>query len=511
MQNCIQKLLMIYGYLTILALYFLLFFVARKEEVPVCRKEGKNRAYPGERLFLKAAAWSIRQKEYLSRRCGAKKAYANKRYRQQYDKSRLGKNLRLLRPDIAEKHQVREFYIRQYSLVMFVFFVGNLISLCVALSAQTNRILQEGGYINRNAYGEGDTKIALLAQIEDEEEKEISYIVEAQRYKPGEVETLFKEASACLPEQIVGENSSLDFVVKDLNLLTSIKGYPFQISWESSKYSLIHTDGTVCNEKLENAEIVMLKARFRYEETEFEEIFPVQVQPAVLTEEELLIQKIHDSLEMQSEESKTDEVMILPKQIGDKGVIWKEVVSDSSAYFFLLMSMAALFVYFAKRKEVEEKLEKRNRELLLDYPEIVNKLTLYMGAGMTIRNAFQKMGEDYKRQKGSGKQRYVYEEILLLCNELQSGISEQEVYAHLGKRCQLQPYMKLSALLAQNLRKGSNDLLMLMQQETAAAFEQRKNAARKAGEEAGTKLLLPMMMMLCIVMVLIMIPAYFSF
>lgn len=134
-----------------------------------------------------------------------------------------------------------------------------------------------------------------------------------------------------------------------------------------------------------------------------------------------------------------------------------------------------------------------------------------MGAGMTIRNAFQKMGEDYKRQKGSGKQRYVYEEILLLCNELQSGISEQEVYAHLGKRCQLQPYMKLSALLAQNLRKGSNDLLMLMQQETAAAFEQRKNAARKAGEEAGTKLLLPMMMMLCIVMVLIMIPAYFSF
>ena len=40
---------------------------------------------------------------------------------------------------------------------------------------------------------------------------------------------------------------------------------------------------------------------------------------------------------------------------------------------------------------------------------------------------------------------------------------------------------------------------------------ERKGLAKKLGEEAGTKLLLPMMMMLCIVMVIIMIPAYFSF
>lgn len=146
----------------------------------------------------------------------------------------------------------------------------------------------------------------------------------------------------------------------------------------------------------------------------------------------------------------------------------------------------------------------------MDYPEIVNKLALYMGAGMTIRNAFFKMGEDYRKQQKERK-RYAYEEILMTCYELQSGRSEKEAYDHLGKRCQVQVYMKLSTLLSQNLRKGSNDLLRVLRQEADTAFEERKGLAKKLGEEAGTKLLLPMMMMLCIVMVIIMIPAYFSF
>ena len=133
-----------------------------------------------------------------------------------------------------------------------------------------------------------------------------------------------------------------------------------------------------------------------------------------------------------------------------------------------------------------------------------------MGAGMTVRNALGKMGEDYKKQRVSKKEQYVYEEIVLLCHELQSGVSETDAYAHLGKRCRLQPYMKLSTLLSQNLRKGNRDLLSKLRQEAETAFEERKNSAKKAGEEAGTKLLLPMMMMLCIVMVLIMIPAYFT-
>ena len=167
-------------------------------------------------------------------------------------------------------------------------------------------------------------------------------------------------------------------------------------------------------------------------------------------------------------------------------------------------------LYLGRGWELERKLEQRKKQLLLDYPEVVNKLALYMGAGMTIRNAFARMGEDYRRQQKE-RFRYVYEEILITCYELQSGRSEREAYDHFGKRCQVQAYRKLSTLLSQNIRKGSNDLLYMLRQEADQAFAERKNMARKLGEEAGIKLLLPMMMMLCIVMVIIMIPAYFSF
>lgn len=412
----------------------------------------------------------------------------------------------------AKKWNVQN-YVRQYALPLSVFFAGNLLSLCTALSTRTGSLLweEEGGFLSRKAYGQGDTEVMLTAQIEGEEERTLSYIVEEQKYRPEEIEALFREASASLPEVILGENESLEHITKDLSLVNRIEGYPFQITWESDSYTLLHTDGAVNNKELEEAEAVMLKAYFRYEESIFEEVFPVRICPAVYTEEEMLMRSIHDALEMKNQESRTNTVMPLPDRIGGKSIVWREVIQDSSFSLFLLTCIAALLVIFAKKKEEEEKAEKRRRELLLDYPEVVNKLTLYMGAGMTIRNAFQKMGEDYKKQKGSGRKRHVYEEILLLIHELQSGVSETEAYTHLGRRCQLQPYMKLSALLSQNLRKGSNDILLLLQQETASAFEQRKNAAKKAGEEAGTKLLLPMMMMLCIVMVLIMIPAYFSF
>lgn len=174
------------------------------------------------------------------------------------------------------------------------------------------------------------------------------------------------------------------------------------------------------------------------------------------------------------------------------------------------MLVGAGALYWGKGREIDQKLEARKRELLLDYPEIVNKLALYMGAGMTIRNAFFKMGEDYKKQREQRK-KYVYEEILITCHELQGGRSETEAYERFGKRCQVQAYIKLSALLSQNIRKGSNDLLRMFRQEADNAFIERKNMAKRLGEEAGTKLLMPMMIMLCVVMVIIIIPAYFSF
>lgn len=514
---------MVYLYIVILMGFLFLFLLSAKEWQPD-EPRGKSN-YPGEKVFLKSAVYLFRRKETLERRFGQfrHKSYGAKNKR---SGKQLGEKLRLLYPAEISGQQVMLFRIRQYSLVLLVLFLGNLFALAITVSSMADGQLERGGYILRDDYGQGNKEVRLLATLrpgetEDAEEakvkgatdetQELTYTVAERKYTDAEIEILYAEAKEHLTEMILGENESLEAVSQNIILPTALERYPFRISWESDDYFIIQPDGTVCNEELAEPQIVTLTASFRYDERQWEEVLSVQVLPYQMTQQERLMQSIMNAIEEQDLASRTEEVLTLPDRIGKEEVIWQEIISDSSGTFFLLLCIAALLIAWQKDREVDQKLEKRRKELLLDYPEIVNKLVLYMGAGMTIRNAFLKMGEDYKKQKFHSRQRYIYEEILLLGNELQSGVTETEAYTHLGKRCQLQEYRKLCTLLSQNLRKGSNDLFNMLKQEAAGAFEERKNMAKKMGEEAGTKLLLPMMMMLCIVMVIIMVPAYFSF
>ncbi len=480
---------MVYVYLLILAVYLILFLLSLGEK-------GNPFQKMAARIFRKQ-----QERQKRSTRGDWKRAL----YIRQ-----LGEKLKTLQPEIAAEKQIREHYLSLYALLLMVVFVGDLFCLAAWFSAHSAAKLVGGGYLSRNAYGEGDVEVGLKAEIPGVQEEIFEYLLEERRLTEEELEISYAEAAALLPGVILGGNACLEEVRSDLDLVPALEGYPFQISWESDSYSLIHTDGTVHNEELTGSEVVTLTAVFRYEEWFRELQFPVQINPIIYTPEEALRARMEELLRERDESSRSGEVMALPERIGTEPVIWSEIIEDSSGYFLLLVLFAAGVLYWGRGRELDQKLEARKRELLLAYPEIVNKLALYMGAGMTVRNAFLKMGEDYKKQK-EGKKKYVYEEILLTCYELQGGRSETEAYAHFGKRCQVQAYMKLSALLSQNIRKGSNDLLRILRQEADHAFAERKNLAKKLGEEAGTKLLLPMMMMLCVVMVIIMIPAYFSF
>ena len=96
------------------------------------------------------------------------------------------------------------------------------------------------------------------------------------------------------------------------------------------------------------------------------------------------------------------------------------------------------------------------------------------------------------------------------CREMESGVMESESYERFGRRCGLQEYARLGALLSQNLRKGMKGLGDILRVETIQAFEERKARARRLGEEAGTKLLAPMFLMLSIVLIIVIVPAFLS-
>ena len=158
----------------------------------------------------------------------------------------------------------------------------------------------------------------------------------------------------------------------------------------------------------------------------------------------------------------------------------------------------------------EKELARRRAQMQRDYPEIISKLTLLLGAGMTVKRAWRKIVMDYEEEKDIWGIRYAYEEMRQGCNEMESGITEAESYERFGRRCGMQIYVKLGALLSQNLRKGAKGMNQILKTEASQAFEERKARARRLGEEAGTKLLAPMFLMLAVVLVIVIVPAFMS-
>jgi pilus assembly protein TadC len=170
---------------------------------------------------------------------------------------------------------------------------------------------------------------------------------------------------------------------------------------------------------------------------------------------------------------------------------------------------AAIVIYISKDRDLRSDVEERRRQMLRKYPQFISQMVLYLGAGMTVRNIFQKLSKDsYEYGK---KTDYLSAEIKRTVYEMNSGISEQDAYENFADRCGLQQYTRFATLLSQNLRKGNSELLNLLHEESVKAYEERMDLARKMGEEAGTKLLVPMFMMLLVVMIVIMIPALISF
>ena len=148
-----------------------------------------------------------------------------------------------------------------------------------------------------------------------------------------------------------------------------------------------------------------------------------------------------------------------------------------------------------------------------DYPEIVSKLTVFSGAGLPVRRAWERIVLEYEAacRAGTQTERAAYREMAAAYHRMQRGVSELQAYAEFGAGCRLRPYRKLSGLLEQNVRNGAEGLRKALETEMESAFEEDKALARRRGEEASTKLMLPLFLMLMIIMVMVSVPAFLAF
>lgn len=402
--------------------------------------------------------------------------------------------------------------IKKNRYLFLIIAIGIVSAVCVHFGSQRKGRLLEGTHLCRNEWGEGDYKITLRG-ITESEEGEITYEIKERVFSSGERLALKEQLLKELPKMIVSGNTSLMSVREDLNLVTQAEGYPFKLVWQSSNQERVRPDGKVNTANIPpEGEAVTLKVTGAYEDEKWEEEIKVKLLPVILTPREQYLKAMQEELQENELLSRGSKKVALPGQIAGEAVSWEEKRKDNS-YIPLLISFLCVIgmpVLRERKRVVRE--QKRRDELDRCYPEFVSKLGLYLSAGLNVKNAFMRMGNEYQAQKKrTGKVQALYEEILICNYGLSNGVPEREIYREWGKRCGEMKYRKLSFLLLSHLKQGNEKILSLLSEEADAALEERRNLARKRGEEAGTKLLFPMMLMLVVVMVLILLPAFFGF
>lgn len=422
-------------------------------------------------------------------------------------------DIRNLYPGKNADEKLKEYYIHKFAFIFCIFFIGILLAVFTLVQNNLEHVIQEGEYIVRNSYGGGEKQIHAAVGYEDGSREEILFSVGERHYTERELEKLYEQAKEEVYGYVFAGGIKADAVRENLCLPDSLEGFPFSIQWESESYALVDYDGTVYNKTLQKeGEVVNLVAIFQCDEFRREYTFPVHILPPLFSDEEIRHQELLNSIEDHEKKSIYEKNCTLPDQVGGQTVCWKEVKENSAGSVLLLAFAASMIIYYLKDYDLHKQVLLKREEMLETYPEIVNRLVLYVGAGMTVRNAWRKIASDYTAKRGRNRKKgYIYQEMLFTCYEIDNGTSEGEAYERFGKRCGMEQYIKLATLLVQNMQKGNSTMLRQLKEEAEIAFTQRINNARKKGEEAGTKLLMPMMILFGMVMVLIMIPAFGTF
>lgn len=404
--------------------------------------------------------------------------------------------------------------MKQKKYICYVALGTLLLMAAAAYEDRQNILLTEDSKVSRSEPGEGDLETVLNLTIPELDDScTYPLLIEEREYTKAEREALFERAKQEIDENFSESGEEKSHITKDVNLAETLQSGIVSVSWSFENGTLIQPDGTIeASAVSEAGAMEIVRAELSYKEYTCIYEFPVYIFRKELSGREKILQEIADNIETEKQTTTAANQLQLPQKVGDYAIQWSEQRAHTPLLILVLgiCSMSAIII--GARQQEQKRQEKRSRELQMEYPKMIAKLSLLIGAGMTIKTAWERQVETYVQQRTQGKQKQseLYEQMQITWRQMQEGIGEKSAYEQFGERCGLSLYRRFSLMLIQNLQKGTAGLVQALETEADRAFEERKNMARRLGEEAGTKLLLPMMIMLFVVIIILVVPAFLT-
>lgn len=170
---------------------------------------------------------------------------------------------------------------------------------------------------------------------------------------------------------------------------------------------------------------------------------------------------------------------------------------------FLLLFVLALFCIIYIFLEIELKYKKQIDALLSDFPKMLSKLQVFLTTGMSLREAWKKVGL-------TGEER-IFVEMQKIDVHIQNGYTEIEAINKFGDDCKINEIKKFSLLLSQNIEKGNRDIILMINALANESWENERHRVIKKAEIASSKLVFPLVIMLISIMLMVVVPIFSEF
>lgn len=337
--------------------------------------------------------------------------------------------------------------------------------------------------------------------------KDLNINVKGINLKEKDKKELIKRAKKEIDKTILLKNKSVNQIRGNIKLKRYYQKEKVRADWNIKTPIILYT-GEVKNGRLKKPKVVNLEVTLSCKGYSEIYSFYVKILPADIKNKDEASKIINETIENIDEKSKDKSYFYLPKIINGERIRWK-IESSNKGIVISLMGILILIMYPFIDIE-KKKREERNRQenLSKDYPRIVERLSLYVSAGMSTRSAFKEISKMYCNYNIKEKERHVGFNLIYVANkDMENGVHEVEAYRKIGKLSNHKDFRKLSLTLTENVRRGSKRIKELLENEAVYAENKEMNMLKKKGELISTKLMFPLMGMLFVILLILIVPA----
>ncbi|WP_460319715.1 type II secretion system F family protein [Paenibacillus sp. YSY-4.3] len=180
------------------------------------------------------------------------------------------------------------------------------------------------------------------------------------------------------------------------------------------------------------------------------------------------------------------------------------IAMEGEASGFFIGVLLAVLLPVALISDLHGKVKRREQQILLELPELLNKIILLVGAGSTVQQAIKQCLERKRGQESHP----LYRELFQMQRECEGGYSFAQAMEGFSKRCGIQEVSAFTTAVLLNFRRGGSDFVLALRDLSHSLWEKRKAVGKTLGEQASSKLVFPMVLLFLIIVVLVGTPAF---